>query len=53
MPLSLSQSVSLDFDWLNHVTPERLTWPAGTNRRRLRHHPQKRSFSGPRVLTVI
>ena len=23
MPLSLSQSVSPDFDWLNHVTPER------------------------------
>ena len=51
--LSLSQGVSPDFDWLNHVTPERFTWPAGTNRRRLRHHPQKRSFSGPRLLIVI
>ena len=53
MPLSLSQGVSRDFDWLNHVTPEGFTGPAGTNRRRLRHHPKKRSFSVPRVLTVI
>jgi hypothetical protein len=29
MPLSLSQGVSPDFDWLNHVTPERFTGPAG------------------------
>lgn len=53
MPLSLSQSVSPDFDWLNQVTPERFTGPVEINRRRLRHHPQKRSFSWPRVLTVI
>jgi hypothetical protein len=46
MPPSLSQGVSPDFDWLNHMTLECFTGPAGTNRRRLRHHPQKAASPG-------